>query len=197
MNCCRNARGATMGRMPAPFDLVIQNGTVVNADGSVRADVGISGQTVAAIGPRLAGAATIDAGGLLVIPGGVDPHVHLQYPQGPHRIVSSDDWLTGTIAAAHGGTTTVIDFVEARLEETWLQALEARLAQAASQAVLDFSLSLAPYRADARSLAEVGPGVAAGLTSFQIFMAYDGIRLTGAPMLPALDAIPARRAPSL
>src|SRR5947209_17978905 len=143
--------------MPQPLSLVITNGTVVTAGGSFHADVGIQGAAIAEIGQGLRGAETVDATGLLVIPGGVDPHVHLQYPQGPHRVVSSDDWLTGTVAAAHGGTTTVVDFVEARPEETWMQALQARLEQAASQAVIDFSFHMAFNRADARSLAEVGP----------------------------------------
>ncbi len=180
--------------MPHLFDLVIQNGTVVNANGSVRADVGLRDGRVAEIGPNLQGATTIDASGLLVMPGGVDPHVHLQYPQGAHRVVSSDDWLTGTVAAAHGGTTTVIDFVEARPEETWLQALDARLAQAAAQAVIDYSFHMSFNRTDARSLAEVLPVIDAGLTSFKIYMAYDGIRLTDAEMLLALDAIAAQGA---
>ena len=175
--------------MLKPLSLVIQNGTVVTAGGSYRADVGIRDDTIAEIGQDLHGAETLDATGLLVIPGGVDPHVHLQYPQGPHQVVSSDDWLTGTVAAAHGGTTTVIDFVEARPEETWIQAFEARLAQAAAQAAIDFSFHMSFNRADERSLAEVRPVIEAGLTSFKIYMAYDGIRLNDAEMLLALDAI--------
>jgi dihydropyrimidinase len=175
--------------MAQPLSLVIQNGTVVTAGGSFRADVGVQGGTIAEIGLGLRGAETLDASGLLVIPGGVDPHVHLQYPQGPRRVVSSDDWLTGTIAAAHGGTTTVIDFIEARPEETWMEAFEARLAQAASQAVIDFGFHMSFNRADERSLAEVRPMIEAGVTSFKIYMAYDGIRLTDPEMLLALDAI--------
>jgi dihydropyrimidinase len=175
--------------MPQPLTLVIKNGTIVTADGTSRADVGLRGSTIAEIGADLRGEETLDAAGLLVIPGGVDPHVHLQYPQGAHRIVSSDDWLTGTIAAAHGGTTTVVDFVEARPDETWMQAFDARLAQAASQAVIDFSFHMSFNRADERSLAEVGPVIAAGLTSFKIYMAYDSLRLTDAVMLLALDAL--------
>jgi dihydropyrimidinase len=100
--------------MSAPYSLVIQNGTVVTPSGAFPADVALSGGKIAAIGLGLAGAETLDATGLLVLPGGVDPHVHLQYPQGPHRVVSSDDWFTGTVAAACGGTTTIVDFVEAR-----------------------------------------------------------------------------------
>ncbi len=175
--------------MVQPLGLVIQNGTVVTAGGSFRADIGIQGSAIAEIGQGLRGTETLDGMGLLVIPGGVDPHVHLQYPQGPRRVVSSDDWLTGTIAVAHGGTTTVVDFVEARPEETWRQAFEARLAQAASQAMVDFSFHMSFNRADERSLAEVRPVIEAGVTSFKIYMAYDGIRLTDPEMLLALDAI--------
>src|SRR5579859_3781971 len=176
--------------MSRPFSLVIQNGTVVTASGSYQADVGVASGTIAEIGPNLQGAQTIDATGLLVMPGGVDPHVHLQYPQGAQRVVSSDDWLTGTVAAAYGGTTTVVDFVEARPNETWMQALDARRAQAA-QAVIDFSFHMSFNRADSKSIAEVQPVIDAGLTSFKIYMAYDGIRLTDAEMLLALDALAA------
>ena len=175
--------------MPEEYSLVIRNGTVVTASGTFAADVGIRGETIAEIATGLHGSTTIDANGLLIIPGGVDPHVHLQYPQGPHRIVSSDDWLTGTIAAAHGGTTTVVDFVEARPGQSWLQAFEARLGQAAPQAVIDFGFHMSCNRADAASLAEVAPVIAAGMTSFKIYMAYDGIRLNDAEMLLALDAL--------
>ncbi len=175
--------------MPEPLSLVIQNGIVVTAGSVFRADVGIRGSTIAEIGVGLRGAQTLDATGLLVIPGGVDPHVHLQCPQGPQRVVSSDDWLTGTVAAAHGGTTTVIDFVEARPEEAFMQAFEARLAQAAAQAVIDFSFHMSFNRADAQSVGEVRRVIETGLTSFKIYMAYDGIRLNDAEMLLALDAI--------
>jgi dihydropyrimidinase len=77
--------------MPQPLSLVIQNGTVVTASGAFQADVGLRGDTIAEIGLSLDGAETLDARGLLVMPGDVDPHVHLQYPQGPQRVVSSDD----------------------------------------------------------------------------------------------------------
>jgi dihydropyrimidinase len=119
--------------------LLIQNGTLVTASDTFQADIAIAGEQILAIGQGLAqaglpeAAESIDAGGLLVFPGGIDPHVHLAYPQGPQRVVSSDDWLTGTVAAACGGTTTVIDFVEARPGETWRDAFGARLGEADPQ----------------------------------------------------------------
>jgi dihydropyrimidinase len=172
-------------------DLVIRNGTLVTATDTFRADLAVSGEQITAIGDGLAApdAAEIDATGLLVVPGGIDAHVHLQYPQGPQRVVSSDDWFTGTVAAACGGTTTVIDFVEARPEQSWMQAFETRLGEAAPQAVIDYGFHMAFNRADAASLAEVAAVVAAGMPSFKIYMAYDGIRLTDAEMLRALEQL--------
>src|SRR5207302_5216930 len=98
-----------------PFDLVITGGTLVTASEMFSAEIGITGDKIAAIGRGLdRGAAQhIDATGKLVLPGAVDPHVHLDIEAGATR--SSDDFETGTIAAACGGTTTLIDFVEPEL----------------------------------------------------------------------------------
>src|SRR5260370_19360419 len=93
-----------------PFDLVIANGTLVTASEMALADLGVIGDKIAAIGHGLEGRQRLDASGKLVLPGAVDPHVHLGIDAGATR--SSDDFETGTIAAACGGTTTIIDFVE-------------------------------------------------------------------------------------
>ncbi len=175
--------------MTPDYDLVIKNGTVVTSGETMRIEVAIRAGKIAALGTSLTAREMLDASGLLVLPGGVDPHVHLQYPQGPNRVVSADDWLTGTVAAACGGTTTVIDFVEARPEQTWMQAFEARLAQAAPQAVIDFGFHMSFNRTDEASLAEVKPVLEAGMSSFKIYMAYDGIRLTDPEMLLALEKV--------
>ena len=89
---------------------VIRNGRVVTAIDDYRADVLIEGEKVSVIGARLDVEAdrVIDASGKLVIPGGIDPHTHMELPFGGTE--SSDDFRTGTIAAAHGGTTSIIDF---------------------------------------------------------------------------------------
>ncbi|HUF57150.1 MAG TPA: amidohydrolase family protein, partial [Thermohalobaculum sp.] len=87
---------------------VIKNGTVVAADRQYKADVLIEGETIRRIGTDLSGDETVDAEGAYVIPGGIDPHCHLEMPfMGTH---STDDFESGTIAAASGGTTSVVDF---------------------------------------------------------------------------------------
>jgi dihydropyrimidinase len=174
-------------------DLVIRNGLLVTASETFHSDLLIRAGKISAVGQGIHtdDAFEIDACGLLVMPGGVDSHVHLQYPQGPHRVVSSDDWLTGTVAAAHGGTTTIIDFVEALPDQTWMQAFEARLAEAAPQAVIDYGFHMAFNRVDERSLQAVKSVIEAGISSFKIYMAYEGIRLEDEGILRALEQLKA------
>ena len=91
------------------MDLVITNGTIATADGTYRADLAIADGKIAQIGGAMPKAArTIDAAGCYVMPGGVDVHTHLDSPV--YNFFSADDFRTGTIAAACGGTTTLIDF---------------------------------------------------------------------------------------
>jgi dihydropyrimidinase len=91
--------------------LIIKNGTLINSDQTLRGDLIIENETIAAVGENLEtpdGAEVLDASGMDILPGGVDVHVHLDLPM--FNTVSSDDHYTGTKAAAFGGTTTVIDF---------------------------------------------------------------------------------------
>src|SRR5215213_5298906 len=103
---------------------LIRNGRVVTAVDDYRADVLIEGEVVSVIGARLDVEAerVIDASGKLVIPGGIDPHTHMELPFGGTQ--SSDDFRTGTIAAAHGGTTTIIDFAVQYHGESLIQAVD-------------------------------------------------------------------------
>ena len=101
-------------------DLVIRGGTVVTADGEFRHDVHVRGETIARVGPDLdvpSGARVIDAGGAYVMPGGIDPHTHMSLEA--MGTVTTEDFFTGTSAAAAGGTTTCIDFVTPE----WLYAM--------------------------------------------------------------------------
>ncbi len=124
----------------AEFDLVIKGGVIVSDDQVIQADLAINGEHIAALGNDLVGKETIDATGLLVLPGGVDPHVHLQMPT--PTTVTSDDWSTGSLAAACGGTTTVIDFVEPLAGQSMQEALDLRKMEADGNTIIDYALHM-------------------------------------------------------
>jgi dihydropyrimidinase len=169
------------------FDLAIKNGLVVTAANSFSADIGIVGEKIAAIDQGLHGKRLIDAGGKLVLPGAVDPHVHLEMPQG--AVVSSDDFETGTIAAACGGTTTIIDFVEPEGDERLLEALVNRRAQADGRAVIDYGLHMTLVNARETTLAQVPDALQAGCSSFKTYTIYEGFYLEDNAMINALEAV--------
>jgi dihydropyrimidinase len=188
------------------YDTLIHDGTLITPAGPVVADLGIVGETIAAIGLGLEGCQVIDATGKLVLPGAIDPHVHLQMSAGKWR--SRDDWETGTIAAACGGTTTVIDFVEpAPPDRTGperiagggaggevagqghlLAALAARRAEAEGRAAVDFGLHITLLDADPATLAEIPGVVAAGCPSFKTYMTY-AFKLTDDVLVACLEAV--------
>ena len=91
------------------LDLAIRGGTVVTASDTVRCDVGIRGERIVALGENLRARREIDASGLLVLPGGIDSHVHIAQPSGP-GIVMADDFASATASAAAGGNTMVLPF---------------------------------------------------------------------------------------
>lgn len=172
------------------MDLVIENGIVLTPDSRLEVDVGVRGARIAAIAEGLAGAEKIDATGCYVLPGGVDPHVHLQMPAGDY--VSSDDFATGTVAAALGGTTTIIDFVEPEPEEGLIEALRKRQAEADSQVAVDYGLHMtipAWHAAHPEFLKELPDVVEAGVSSFKLYMAYEDLRLDDAQLYEVMGAL--------
>lgn len=159
---------------------IVTNGTIVNASGRAESDLAMEGEHITAIVPRSAGGiaagpddVVIDAAGCLVVPGGVDAHVHMQLDTG--TMVSSDSFESGTIAAAHGGTTSIVDFAEQRIGGNVLEAFEKRFAEAENQCVIDWGLHQVlggvnqQALVDARSLIE-----REGVASIKLFMAYPG-----------------------
>jgi dihydropyrimidinase len=169
------------------FDLVIAGGTLITADATMRADLGITRGRIAAIGKGLAGLQKVDASGMLVLPGAIDEHVHLQMPVG--EFSSSDDFYTGTVAAAHGGTTTILDFVEPELDQPLRDALDARRAEARDKVVLDYGLHMTLSQTDDETLAQIPETILAGSASFKLYMAYEGLRLDDAGLLRVLAAL--------
>jgi dihydropyrimidinase len=153
---------------------VIKNGTVVTAAQSTRADVLVDGEKVALIGLNLPASAdkVIDATGKYVIPGGVDAHTHFDLPFGGS--FCSDDFGTGTRAAAFGGTTTCIDFAVQSYGETLRQGLDTWF-QKAEKAQTDYGLHMIVREVDDKILAEMDQLIDEGITSFKLFMAYPGV----------------------
>ncbi len=186
-------RLSSEGRLvSSSMDLVIRNGTLI-APGSVfPADVGVIGERIAALGEGLRGRAEIDATGCYVLPGAIDPHVHFQMPVGDY--VSADDFASGTVAAACGGATTVIDFADPADGESFLTALAARRAEADGRVAVDYGLHMTvpAWHAD-RSAALDGlqEVVAAGVSSFKLYMAYERLLLGDVQLYKALAAVAA------
>ena len=153
--------------------LLIQGGTVVNADCESRADVLVDGDRIVAVGSDLAvpsGASTLDASGQYVMPGGIDPHTHMQLPF--MGTTTMDDFYTGTAAALAGGTTTIIDFVIPDPKEPLLAAYR-KWRGWAEKAASDYAFHVAVTWWDETVHADMGTLVRdEGINSFKHFMAY-------------------------
>ena len=154
------------------MDLVIRGGTVVTATGAYQADIGIEGGHIATIGRRLNASRVLDATDMYVIPGAIDAHVHMELPLGP--VTSSDTFTTGTIAAACGGTTTVIDFCQSARRHSLRDTMAERRGVADGQVAIDYGLHVAVLDAEPSTLSEIGDLVALGCPSFKLYMAYEG-----------------------
>lgn len=169
------------------FETVIKNGTVVTTSAVFSADVALANGKVAAIGSSLSGAREYDATGKLVTPGAVDIHVHHQMPLGD-GVVSADSFFSGTRAAAFGGTTCIVDFVDTKADETMLAALDKRRAAADPQVVVDYGLHMTIVPSDMSKLDQLPAVYAAGCGTFKLYMAY-GFRLTDEQLYRALCAV--------
>ncbi|MFT4412290.1 dihydropyrimidinase [Fredinandcohnia humi] len=155
---------------------VIKNGTIVTATDTFQADIFIENGVISQIGENLAvrGAEVVDAKGCYVFPGGIDPHTHLEMPFG--GTVTKDDFETGTIAAAFGGTTTIIDFCLTNKGEPLKDAINVWHAKSREKAVIDYGFHLMIGEVNESVLNEL-PSVIEeeGITSFKVFMAYKNV----------------------
>jgi dihydropyrimidinase len=156
---------------------LIKNGRVVTAVDDYKADILIDGETVSVIGAKLDMQAdvTIDAAGKLVIPGGIDPHTHMELPFGGTE--SSDDFRTGTIAAAHGGTTTIIDFAVQTKGQSLISGLDKWHQKAEGKCAIDYGFHLITTDFEDHQIEEMHTLMDEGVTSFKLFMAYPGVFL--------------------
>ncbi len=157
------------------MSILIRGGTVVTADNSIRADVYCADGKIQEIGADLevpAGADTVDAGGQYVMPGGIDPHTHMQLPF--MGTVASEDFYSGTAAGLAGGTTSIIDFVIPSPQQSLMEAYK-QWREWAEKAVSDYSFHVAVTWWDDSVYEDMGTLVREhGVNSFKHFMAYKG-----------------------
>jgi dihydropyrimidinase len=173
--------------------ILIKNGRVVTAVDDYRADILIEDEKISVIGASLDMEVdrVIDAAGKLVIPGGIDPHTHMELPFGGTS--SSDDFFTGTRAAAFGGTTTIIDFAVQYKGESMIQAVDNWHAKAEGKTVIDHGFHLITTDFEDGKEAEMYQLMDEGITSFKLFMAYPGVFLADdATIFRAMSAAGAR-----
>src|ERR1700757_1763159 len=156
--------------------VLIRNGTVVNADATAPADVLIDGSAIKEIRsgiPASAAETVVDATGLLLLPGGIDAHTHLDMPFGGSR--SADDFETGTRAAAIGGTTTIVDFAIQARGTKMRTALDTWWKKADGKACIDYGLHMIVTDLPDAGLEDMDELVREGVSSFKLFMAYPNV----------------------
>ncbi len=156
---------------------LIRNGRVVTAVDDYKADILIEDEIVSVIGAKLDMEAdvVIDASGKLVIPGGIDPHTHMELPFGGTE--ASDDFRTGTIAAAHGGTTTIIDFAVQYKGQSLIEGVDNWHQKAEGKTAIDYGFHLITTDLEDNQIEEMYTVMDEGVTSFKMFMAYPGVFL--------------------
>ncbi|MEZ5308796.1 MAG: dihydropyrimidinase [Pyrinomonadaceae bacterium] len=157
---------------------LIKNGRIVTAVDDYRADILIEDERVEMIARSIEVEAdlVLDAAGKLVIPGGIDPHTHMELPFGGTE--SSDDFFTGTRAAAFGGTTTIIDFAVQNKGESMLLGADKWHKKAEGKAVIDYGFHLITTDFEDGNKSEMFQLIDEGITSFKLFMAYPGVFLS-------------------
>jgi dihydropyrimidinase len=150
---------------------VIKGGTIVAADRTYVADILIEGEQIAAIGPNLKGDTVVDAEGAYIMPGGIDPHTHLEMPF--MATTAAETWESGTFAALSGGTTTIVDFVIPG-KDGMLAALKDWEGKASRQASSDYSFHMCVDGWSEKHFNEMTEVVDRGINTFKHFMAYKG-----------------------
>src|ERR1035437_3897438 len=170
-------RRSLMPQSPrSPMNTLIRNGKVVSAHQTIAADVLISGEVIKEVRagiPADSAANVIDATGMYVLPGGIDCHTHLDMPFG--GTTSADDFLTGTRAAAFGGTTTIVDFAIQPRGTRMRDALDTWWKKAEGKACIDYGLHMIVTDLGACGLEDMDDLVNQGVASFKLFMAYPNV----------------------
>jgi dihydropyrimidinase len=171
----------------AEFDLVVRGGTVVTGTDTVRADLGIRGGKIAAIADRLDGPNTLDAGGLLVLPGGVDTHCHIEQLRADGT-ADEETWETGSRSCLAGGTTSVVTFSTQFKGHDILEPL-AEYRRRATQSMVDYAFHQIISDASDKVIFEQIPQIVSeGVRSLKVFLTYDPVHLDDRAFLRVLAA---------
>ncbi|OUJ06940.1 MULTISPECIES: dihydropyrimidinase [Gluconobacter] len=169
------------------FDLVIRNGKIVTATDTYIADIGINGSKIVEIGFNLAGRETVDATGLLVMPGGIDGHCHIEQVE-TDGTIHEDDFVSATGTALLGGTTTVVCFASHIPEKGLVEQFEDYRARGANSRI-DFAIHQIITRTDDKTIMEEIPIIAErGAAGLKVFMTYDDFHLSDGQFLQVLEA---------
>src|SRR5437763_4239887 len=156
-------------------DLVIRGGRLVGADGETVADVAVDCERIAAIGTGLQGRRRIDADGLYVIPGAIDGHVHMRTDRPVD--VYDDTFETGTVAAAFGGVTTIIDQAQVEPGTSLMDGFRRRRTEADGQCLIDYGIHLNLREPSLERVAEIPAVMAQGCPTVKLFMSYETYQL--------------------
>src|ERR1700716_4422730 len=177
------------------LDLAVRGGTVGTASHTFRADVGGRDGRIVEVAADIDGAAReLDAPGLLVLPGGIDSHVHIAQPCGPD-IVMADDFASATAAAAAGGNTCIMPFALQQRGTSLRQCVEDYVRQAEGECHIDVSVHLIISDPTPEVLGQELPALLkAGYTSFKVFMTYDDLVLNDRQLLEVFEVARRERA---
>ncbi|HSV84178.1 MAG TPA: dihydropyrimidinase [Ramlibacter sp.] len=169
------------------FDLTIRNGRISTHEATFMADVGVMDGRIAAVAPGLeAGREDVDATGLWVLPGGIDSHCHVEQLSGM-GVMCADDFYSATVAAAFGGTTTIIPFAAQHRGMQLPEVIADYARRAAEKAVIDYGFHLILANPDEQTLREHLPqAIRDGITSLKVFMTYDALRLDDYQLLDVM-----------
>jgi dihydropyrimidinase len=172
----------------ADYDLIVRNARIVTEDRQIEGDIAVKDGRFAAIEPDVKGTASreIDAGNKFVLPGGIDSHVHIEQRSG-FGIMCADDFYTGTVSAAFGGTTTVIPFAAQHRGMSLRQVVQDYHAAATPKAVIDYAFHLIVTDPTPQALGQDLPAlIKDGYTSFKIYMTYDAMKVSDYQLLDIL-----------
>lgn len=172
----------------ADFDLVVRNGIIVTASETMRCDLGVRDGKIAALAASLPpGRREVDASGLLVLPGGIDSHVHVAQPSGPET-VQADDFQSGTLSAAFGGNTTILPFALQQRGQSLRDAVRDYHTKADGQCYVDYGFHLIVSDPTDQLLGQDLPAlVQDGYSSFKVFMTYEDLRLDDRQILQVMS----------